>query len=97
MKINSRLRLLGWSAATIGLFWSTPASAKDIAIAGNNTPYSQADVQKLAGTAVKMGVKEPVSLQLSGGKLTVSGSSNTSCTLSVGSGAAPQIGGISCK
>lgn len=73
------------------------AQAKDIAVANNNTPYAAADVQKLAGTAVKMGVKEPVSLNLAGGKLTVSGSSATTCVLNVGSGSAPQIAGISCK
>lgn len=84
--------------ALLGLTIAGSALAKDnINVNANNTPYSAGDVQKLASTAVKMGVKEPVNLQLSGGDLRVSGSSNTSCTIKVGTGKAPQIGGISCQ
>ncbi|MDF7676383.1 hypothetical protein PT286_06505 [Neisseriaceae bacterium ESL0693] len=84
--------------ALFGLTLATAALAKDnISVAANNTPYSAGDVQKLAATAVKMGVKEPVNLQLTAGELRVSGSSKTSCTIKVGSGSAPQIGGISCQ
>lgn len=72
-------------------------AAKEIKVASNNTPYSQDNVQKLAATAVSMGVKEPVSLNLAGGNLTISGSSATKCVFKVGSGDTPQIQGVNCK
>ena len=50
-------------------------AAKEIKIAANNSGYSADDAQKLASTALSMGVKEPVNLSLAGGNLTVSGSS----------------------
>ncbi len=82
---------------TMGIMLSISAIAKDIKVSDNNTPYSPADVQKLASTAVKMGVTEPVSLRLNDGNLAVTGSSKTSCVIKVGSAATPQIAGISCK
>jgi len=82
---------------TLGIMLSVSTIAKDINVSDNNTPYSSADVQKLASTAVKMGVTEPVNLRLNAGNLTVTGSSKTSCVIKVGSGATPQIAGISCK
>lgn len=98
MKRQQRLGLAGAALlAALGLLAAMQAQAKDIAIAGNNTPYSTADVQKLAATAVKMGVKEPVKLNLQGGNLNVAGSSATTCVIKVGGGKTPQIGGISCK
>ena len=48
--------------AAISVFAAATAYAKEIKIDANNTSYSEADVQKLAATAVGMGVKEPVSL-----------------------------------
>ena len=72
-------------------------AAKDIKVASNGTPYSDADVQKLAATAVGMGVKEPVSLNKSGGNITVSGSSATKCVFKVGEANSPKILGVSCK
>ena len=47
--------------AAISVFAAATAYAKEIKIDANNTSYSEADVQKLAATAVGMGVKEPVS------------------------------------
>lgn len=85
--------LLGFLGAVVFV----QAEAKDIGISANNTNYSKAEVQKLAATAVGMGVKEPVSLNLQGGNLTVSGSTSTSCVLKVGTGNTPKIAGISCK
>lgn len=72
-------------------------AAKEISISSNNTAYTEADVQKLAATAMGMGVKEPVSLVLSGGVVVVSGSNATKCSFKVGSGDTPQIQGVSCK
>ena len=70
MKFNKFLAL----TAAAGLAFSVNAyAAKEIKIASNNTPYSEADVQKLAATATGMGVKEPVSLNAAGGTVTVSG------------------------
>lgn len=98
MKRSQRIALtINTLVAAFGFAAALPAQAKDIAIAGNNTHYSAADVQKLASTAVKMGVKEPLKLTLQGGNLSVSGSSATTCVIKVGNGAAPQIAGISCK
>lgn len=98
MKLQQRISLTGAGLLVImGLLAAMQVQAKDITISGNNTPYSGADVQKLASTAVKMGVKEPVKLNLQGGNLNVSGSSSTACVIKVGTGNTPQIGGISCK
>ena len=83
MKFNKFLAL----TAAAGLAFSVNAyAAKEIKIASNNTPYSEADVQKLAATATGMG-----------GTVTVSGSSATKCTFKVGAGDTPQIQGVSCK
>lgn len=93
-----RLNLLGATAVVAaGLLWAGGATAKTINVAEHNTPYSNEDVQKLASTAVSMGVKEPVKLDLQSGNLTVSGSSATACVIKVGSGDTPKITGISCK
>lgn len=89
--------LLNGLLLTVGLAFTVCASAKDIKVSENNTPYTPADVQKLASTAVKMGVAEPVSLRLVKGNLTVSGSSKTSCIIKVGDAATPQIAGINCN
>lgn len=98
MKRQQRIGLTGAVLlATAGLLATMPAQAKDIAIADNNTHYSNADVQKLASTAVKMGVKEPLKLNLQGGNLNIAGSSATTCVIKVGNGGTPQISGISCK
>ncbi len=99
MKHNTRrLGFAGLATvAAAGLMLAGTASAKTINVAGNNTPYNEADVQKLASTAVSMGVKEPVKLDLQSGNLTVSGSTATRCVIKVGSGNTPKIGGISCK
>ena len=78
-------------------FGANAYAAKEIKVSGNNTSYSADDVQKLAATAVSMGVKEPVNLNLASGNLTVSGSSATKCVFKVGSGSNPQIQGVSCK
>ncbi|HGM2574020.1 TPA: hypothetical protein ACKN1Q_002043, partial [Neisseria gonorrhoeae] len=59
----------------VAVFTVSTAYAKEIKIDANNTPYSEADAQKLAATAVGMGVKEPVSLNGGSGSITVSGSS----------------------
>lgn len=83
--------------AAISVFAAATAYAKEIKIDANNTSYSEADVQKLAATAVGMGVKEPVSLNGSSGSITVSGSSATQCSFKVGNGVALQIQGVSCK
>ena len=83
--------------AAAGLLWAGLAAAKTINVADHNTPYSNDDIQKLAATAVGMGVKEPVKLNLQGGNLNVSGSTATTCVIKVGSGDAPKSGGISCK
>ncbi|MCF7521724.1 hypothetical protein L4G92_06655 [Neisseria sp. ZJ106] len=90
-------KLLALSAVAVGLGFGVSAYAKEINISANNTPYSADDAQKLAATALGMGVKEPVSLNHNGGSVTVSGSNATVCTFKVGSGAAPQIQGVSCK
>ncbi|WP_108043712.1 hypothetical protein [Neisseria cinerea] len=83
--------------AAISMFAAATAYAKEIKIDANNTSYSEADVQKLAATAVGMGVKEPVSLNGGSGSITVSGSSATQCSFKVGNGGALQIQGVSCK
>ncbi|WP_373741771.1 hypothetical protein [Neisseria sp.] len=84
--------------AALALFAGANAfAAKEIKISGNNTSYSEADVQKVAATAVSMGVKEPVRLNLAAGNLTVSGNSSTKCVFKVGNGPTPQIQGVSCK
>ena len=83
--------------AAISVFAATTAYAKEIKIDANNTSYSEADVQKLAATAVGMGVKEPVSLNGGSGSITVSGSSATQCSFKVGNGDDLQIQGVSCK
>ncbi|STZ76257.1 hypothetical protein [Bergeriella denitrificans] len=91
-------KFLALTAAAAGLAFSVNAyAAKEIKISSNNTSYSDSDVQKLAATAVGMGVKEPVSLNRAGDSVTVGGSSSTQCTFKVGSGAALQIQGVSCK
>lgn len=90
-------RLHQTTLVILSLALATVTIAKDIAITDNNTPYKNTDVQKLAATAVKMGVKEPVNLHLSDGSLRVSGSSTTTCTIKVGNGDTPQIAGISCQ
>lgn len=82
---------------SLGLAMTVCVNAKDIKVNANNTPYTPADVQKLASTAVKMGVSEPVNLQLNGANLTVSGSTKTTCVIKVGEAATPQIAGINCK
>lgn len=91
------MKMTKFLLAAICFSVSIGVQAKEIKIAANNTSYSDADVQKLAATAVGMGVKEPVSLSGSNGNLTVSGSSATRCNFKVGNGAAPQIQGVSCK
>ncbi|WP_308085155.1 hypothetical protein [Neisseria polysaccharea] len=83
----------------VAVFTVSTAYAKEIKIDANNTPYSEADAQKLAATAVGMGVKEPVSLNggSGSGSITVSGSSATQCVFKVGNGGALQIQGLNCK
>lgn len=85
--------------AAISVFAAATAYAKEIKIDANNTSYSEADVQKLAATAVGMGVKEPVSLNggSGSGSITVSGSSATQCSFKVGNSDDLQIQGVSCK
>lgn len=73
----------------VAVFTVSTAYAKEIKIDANNTPYSEADAQKLAATAVGMGVKEPVSLN--------GGSSAAQCVFTVGSGGTLQIQGLNCK
>lgn len=91
-------KFLALSAVAAGLALSINAhAAKEIKIASNNTPYSESDVQKLAATALGMGVKEPVSLNSGSGSVTVSGSSATKCVFKVGEGDTPKIQGVSCK
>lgn len=94
MKIT---KILVLPAIAAGLALSANVYAKEIKISSNNTSYSDADVQKLAATAVGMGVKEPVSLSAGSGVVTVSGSSATKCSFKVGNGPSPQIQGVSCK
>ncbi|HFA2203433.1 TPA: hypothetical protein WLL89_000974 [Neisseria gonorrhoeae] len=72
----------------VAVFTVSTAYAKEIKIDANNTPYSEADAQKLAATAVGMGVKEPVSLN---------GGSAAQCVFTVGSGGTLQIQGLNCK
>ena len=82
--MNSK-KFLALVSVAVGLAFSFNAyAAKEIKISSNNTAYSDADVQKLAATAVGMGVKEPVS-------------SATKCAFTVGNGDTPQIQGVSCK
>ena len=83
--------------AAISVFAAATAYAKEIKIDANNTSYSEADVQKLAATAVGMGVKEPVSLNGGSGSITVSGGSATQCSFKVSNGDDLQIQGVSCK
>lgn len=83
--------------AAISVFAAATAYAKEIKIDANNTSYSEADVQKLAATAVGMGVKEPVSLNGGSGNITVYGSSATQCSFKVSNGDDLQIQGVSCK
>ncbi|ASK28290.1 hypothetical protein [Neisseria chenwenguii] len=91
-------KFLALTAASAALAFSVNAyAAKEIKIAGNSTPYSEADAQKLAATAVGMGVKEPISLNKAGAVVTVSGSNTTKCTFKVGDGDSPKIQGVSCK
>lgn len=82
---------------SVSMMLAMSAGAKDIKIDGNNTSYAPEEVQKLASTAVKMGVKEPLNMNLAAGNLTVSGASSTKCVIKVGTGQTPQIVGISCK
>lgn len=98
MNQNPRFLTMRMAAvAAAGLLLATTASAKTINVAEQNTPYGNDDIQKLASTAVSMGVKEPVKLNLQAGNLTVSGSSSTQCVIKVGSGNTPKITGVSCK
>lgn len=98
MNKTQRLALFSTTAVAVaGLLWGGVASAKTINIADQNTAYSNEDVQKLASTAVSMGVKEPVKLNLQGGDLIITGSSATQCVIKVGSGNTPKITGVSCK
>ncbi|MCP1660435.1 hypothetical protein [Neisseria perflava] len=91
-------KFLALSAVAAGLIASANVyAAKEIKIGSNGTPYAAADVQKLAATAVGMGVQEPVNLSRSGGSVTVSGANATKCTFKVGDGNALQIQGVSCK
>ena len=85
--------------AAISVFVAATAYAKESKLDANNTSYSEADVQKLAATAVGMGVKEPVSLNggSGSGNITVSGSSATQCSFKVGNSDDLQIQGVSCK
>ena len=94
MKKTTTFALLTSVAALLA---SANVSAKEIKIGANGTAYSADDVQKLAATAVQMGVKEPVNLAATAGKVTVSGSSGTQCVFKVGDGDKPQIKGMSCK
>ena len=94
MKFNKFLAL----TAAAGLAFSVNAyAAKEIKIASNNTPYSEADVQKLAATATGMGVKEPVSLNAAGGTVTVLGSSATKSNFEVGAGGTSEVEGVNWK
>ncbi|CWM26054.1 Uncharacterised protein [Neisseria meningitidis] len=86
-----------FALCAIALSAAAAAYAKEIKIDANNTPYSEADSQKLAATAVGMGVKEPISLNGGSGSITVSGSSATQCVFKVGNGGALQIQGLNCK
>ena len=95
--MNSKKFLALVSVAVVLSFSFNAYAAKEIKISSNNTAYSDADVQKLAATAVGMGVKEPVSLNSGSGVVTVSGSSATKCAFKVGNGDTPQIQGVSCK
>ncbi|MCS4533520.1 hypothetical protein [Neisseria montereyensis] len=95
MKNNKLLALAAVATLAVGI--NAYSAAKEIQVASNNTPYTAENVQKIASTAVSMGVKEPVSLNLSGGNLNVSGGSSTKCVFKVGSGDAPKIQGVSCK
>ena len=91
-------KFLAVSAAAAGLLFSANTyAAKEIKIGSNSTAYAPADVQKLAATAVGMGVKEPVNLASGSGSVTLSGSNATQCTFKVGAGSALQIQGVSCK
>ncbi|MBI0098178.1 MULTISPECIES: hypothetical protein [Snodgrassella] len=81
----------------IGLVVAAGVSAKEIKVASNNTAYAPEEVQKLANTAVKMGVKEPLNMNVASGNLIVTGSSDTKCIFKVGTAKTPQISGISCK
>ncbi|NUF08822.1 hypothetical protein [Snodgrassella sp. ESL0324] len=81
----------------IGLVVAASVSAKEIKVASNNTAYSPEEIQKLANTAVKMGVKEPLNMNVASGNLIVTGSSDTKCIFKVGTAKTPQISGISCK
>lgn len=81
----------------IGLVVATSVSAKEIKVASNNTVYTPEEIQKLANTAVKMGVKEPLNMNVASGNLIVTGSSDTKCIFKVGTAKTPQISGISCK
>ena len=86
--MNSK-KFLALVSVAVGLSFSFNAyAAKEIKISSNNTAYSDADVQKLAATAVGMG---------GNGVVTVSGSSATKCAFKVGNGDTPQIQGVSCK
>ena len=68
MKQTQRFALLAAVAALA--LGANAYAAKEIKIAANNSGYSADDAQKLASTAVSMGVKEPVNLSLAGGNLT---------------------------
>lgn len=81
----------------IGLVVAASVSAKEIKVASNNTVYTPEEIQKLANTAVKMGVKEPLNMNVASGNLIVTGSSDTKCIFKVGTAKTPQISGISCK
>nr|WP_279032162.1 hypothetical protein [Snodgrassella alvi] len=81
----------------IGLVVAAGVSAKEIKVASNNTVYTPEEIQKLANTAVKMGVKEPLNMNVASGNLIVTGSSDTKCIFKVGTAKTPQISGISCK
>lgn len=93
----NKTKFFALSAVTALALSANAYAAKEIKVASNNTPYTQDNVQKLAATAVSMGVKEPVNLNLAGGSLTVSGSSATKCVFKVGDGDTPKIQGVNCK
>ena len=61
----TKTKLFALLAGAVALaFGANAYAAKEIKVSGNNTSYSADDVQKLAATAVSMGVKEPVNLEI---------------------------------
>jgi putative periplasmic protein len=82
--------LLAFAVAAFG----QQAAAKEIKIQENSAGLSAELTENLAGTAVSMGVKEPLVIKKSGDGVVISGAGATRCNIKLND---DKIAGVSCK